>query len=259
MAKKNDTFGKTLGVVIGLCLVCSLVVSGAAVALKPLQERNKAEDTQRYVLEAAGLLDKIDGGIQATFNRYIDARVIDFTTGEFDASIDATTYDQRKAARDTATSSVPANDVASIKRRADKGLVYLVKDASGELETVILPIHGYGLWSTMYAFVALEPDFNTVKAMVYYDQGETPGLGAEVENPRWKAQWVGKELFDADGKLAIKVVKGGAREGDIHGVDGLSGATLTSNGVQNSLDFWMGDEGYAAFLAKARKGELNNG
>ncbi|MBY5990601.1 Na(+)-translocating NADH-quinone reductase subunit C [Ferrimonas balearica] len=259
MSKNNDTFGKTLGVVIGLCLVCSLVVSSAAVALKPLQERNKAEDTQRYILEAAGMLDKIDGGIQATFKRYIDARVIDFATGEFDTEIDPLTYDQRKAARETATSTVPANDIASIKRRADKGLVYLVNDQSGALETVILPIHGYGLWSTMYAFVALEPDFNTVKALVYYDQGETPGLGAEVENARWKAQWVGKQLFDANGDIAIKVVKGGAREGDIHGVDGLSGATLTSNGVQNSLDFWMGEEGYAAFLAKARKGELNNG
>ncbi|TKB49704.1 Na(+)-translocating NADH-quinone reductase subunit C [Ferrimonas sediminicola] len=255
MAKSNDSFGKTLGVVIGLCLVCSLVVSSAAVALKPLQEKNKAQDTQKYILEAANLMDRVNGDVASVYDQYIEAKVVDLATGQFDGSIDADAYDQRKAARDTATSVVPQNDIASIKRRASLAKVYLVKNDAGELDSVILPVHGYGLWSTMYAFLALEPDMNTVKAMVYYDfsdSGETPGLGGEVQNPKWKALWVGKKLFDNQGDLKIRVAKMATDKQ--HDVDALSGATLTSNGVQNTLMFWLGDEGFGPFIANARQG-----
>ncbi|WP_028117665.1 Na(+)-translocating NADH-quinone reductase subunit C [Ferrimonas senticii] len=256
---KNETFGKTVAVVLGLCLVCSLVVSGTAVALKPTQIQNKLQDKQKFILEAAGIA--VEGGdIAATYGKYVEPRVVDFASGSFNSSIDAVTFDQRKAARDPESSQEPANDIASISRRADNGLVYLVKDASGDVDTLILPVHGYGLWSIMYGFLALDADdLNTIKAMVYYEQGETPGLGAEVENPKWKALWPNKQAFDANGEIAIEVVKGGAKPGDIHGVDGLSGATLTSNGVTNSLQFWLGAEGYGPFIAKARQGGLNNG
>ncbi|SDI58337.1 Na+-transporting NADH:ubiquinone oxidoreductase subunit C [Ferrimonas sediminum] len=255
MANNNDSFGKTLAVVIGLCLVCSLVVSTAAVALKPLQEKNKAQDTQKYILEAAGLLDKVNGDVESVYNQYIEARVVDLNSGEFDSSIEPARFNQRKAARDTASSMVPANDVASIKRRANQALVYLVKDDNGELDSVILPVHGYGLWSTMYAFLALEPDMNTVKAMVYYDfsdSGETPGLGGEVQNPKWKALWPGKKLFGEQGELKIRVTK--MPTDKQHDIDALSGATLTANGVQYTLDFWLGEEGFGPFIANARKG-----
>lgn len=109
----------------------------------------------------------------------------------------------------------------------------------------------------MYAFVAVKTDGNTVTGLTYYQQGETPGLGGEVENPTWRAQWVGKKLYDSHFKPAIKVVKGGAPAGSSHDVDALSGATLTSNGVQHTFDFWLGKLGYAPFLAKVRNGGLN--
>ncbi|TKB49618.1 Na(+)-translocating NADH-quinone reductase subunit C [Ferrimonas aestuarii] len=255
MANNNDSFGKTLGVVVGLCLVCSLVVSSAAVALKPLQEKNKAQDTQKYVLEAAGLTDKINGDVAAVYNQYIEAKALDLDSGKFDDSIDVTSYDPRKAARDAATSIVPADDIASIKRRANQVLVYLVKDESGQIDRIILPVHGYGLWSTMYAFLALDTDLNTVKSMVYYDfsdQGETPGLGGEVQNPKWKALWPGKKLFDDQGNLKLRVTKMATNPD--YDIDALSGATLTSNGVQNTLAYWLGSEGYGPFLENARKG-----
>ncbi|WP_298444693.1 Na(+)-translocating NADH-quinone reductase subunit C [uncultured Ferrimonas sp.] len=258
MSKSNDSFGKTVGVVLGLCLVCSLVVSGTAVALKPQQIQNKLQDKQKYILEAAGIA--VEGGdVAGTYVKFIEPRVVNFDSGAYQNDIDPVLYDQRKAARDPDTSSKPNNDIASISRRADNGLVYLVKDEAGQVKTVILPVHGYGLWSTMYGFLSLSSDLNTIQAMVYYEQGETPGLGAEVENPRWKALWPNKVAFDNDGNVAIKVVKGGAKADDIHGVDGLSGATLTSNGVTNSLVFWLGAEGYGNFIAKARNGGLNNG
>jgi Na+-transporting NADH:ubiquinone oxidoreductase subunit C len=131
-----------------------------------------------------------------------------------------------------------------------------VKDGA-ETTKVIIPVHGNGLWSMMYAFVAVETDGNTVSGITYYEQGETPGLGGEVENPTWRAQFVGKKLFDENHKPAIKVVKGGAPQGSEHGVDGLSGATLTSVGVQHTFDFWLGDMGFGPFLAKVRDGGLN--
>jgi Na+-transporting NADH:ubiquinone oxidoreductase subunit C len=155
------------------------------------------------------------------------------------------------------TSFVPENDIASVKRVADKAVVYLVRDGQGKLTSVILPIHGYGLWSTMYAFLAMDADLNTVQSLVYYEHGETPGLGGEVQNAQWKAKWHGKKLFDEQGKLAISVTKNPTVASTEYGVDALSGATLTSNGVQHSLTFWLGKEGFASFIEKARNGGLN--
>ena len=261
MASNKDSFGRTLFVVVGLCLICSVLVSTAAVVLKPIQQENKLLDKQKYILEAASLINTKEGKVTkkeilSKYEQYVEARLVDLKTGEF-VEGNANLYDQRKASRDTDTSSVPENDIASIKRVADTAVVYLVHNDEGKLTSVILPIHGYGLWSTMYALLALEADLNTIQGLVYYDQGETPGLGGEVENPKWKALWKGKQLFDAQGNLAISVTKNPVVASSVHGVDALSGATLTSNGVQHSLQFWLGKEGFANFIAKAHNGGLS--
>ncbi|AZG72445.1 Na(+)-translocating NADH-quinone reductase subunit C [Shewanella livingstonensis] len=261
MASNKDSFGRTLFVVVGLCLICSVLVSTAAVVLKPIQQENKLLDKQKYILEAASLINTKEGKVTkkeilSKYEQYVEARLVDLKTGEF-VEGDANVYDQRKASRDTSMSSVPENDIASIKRVADNAVVYLVRNDEGKLTSVILPVHGYGLWSTMYALLALEADLNTVQGLVYYDQGETPGLGGEVENPKWKALWKGKKLFDEQGDLAISVTKNPTVASSVYGVDALSGATLTSNGVQHSLTFWLGKEGFANFIAKARNGGLS--
>ena len=216
--KSNDSIGKTLLVVLVLCLVCSIVVAGSAVGLKSRQQAQRALDKQRNILAVSGLMHP-----------------------GMDADAVADTF------------------AAGIKRRSNLAEIYLVRDAQQKIEQVVLPIYGNGLWSMMYAFVALDVDGRTVKGITYYDQGETPGLGGEVENPNWRQQFVGKQVLDDNGMPALKVVKGGARAGDLHAVDGLSGATLTSNGVQHSFDFWMGELGFGPFLKKVREGELNNG
>ncbi|KAB0286368.1 Na(+)-translocating NADH-quinone reductase subunit C [Vibrio fortis] len=255
MASNNDSIKKTLFVVIALSLVCSIIVSTAAVVLKPKQQANAVLDQQTKILEVAGI--DLAGDIPALYAENIEPRLVDFATGDF-VDGDAAAYDQRKAAKDPAQSIKLSaeEDVAKILRRANTGTVYLVK--SGEETTkVIIPVHGNGLWSMMYAFVAVETDGNTVSGITYYEQGETPGLGGEVENPAWRAQFVGKKLFDENHKPAIQVVKGGAPEGSEHGVDGLSGATLTSVGVQHTFDFWLGEMGFGPFLAKVRDGGLN--
>lgn len=261
MSANKESFGKTLGVVIAVCLVCSIVVAGAAVGLRTEQQANKLLDKQTNILEAAGLLEQAKGDIVGTFNQYVETKVLDldsnqFTT-EFVGATDPSLYDQYKAARKDGIK--PADDVAKLIRRPNKVSVYFVKDDAGQVQRIILPINGSGLWNMMYAFLALETDGNTVKSLVYYDHKETPGLGGEVQNAQWKALWHDKQLFDRAGKLAIKVVKGGAKAGDVNGVDALSGATLTSNGVQLMLNYWLGDNGFGPFLAKMKQGGFNNG
>jgi len=257
MASNNDSIKKTLFVVIALSLVCSIVVSASAVFLRDLQQENALLDKQSKIIEVAGYAADSKQEVKDLYAKNIEPRMVDFKTGEF-LEGDAAAYSQRLAAKDPAQSIklTGDQDKAKILRRANTGIVYLVKEGTTTTK-VIIPVHGNGLWSMMYAFVAVETDGNTVSGITYYEQGETPGLGGEIENPTWRAQFVGKKLFDENHKPAIKIVKGGAPEGSEHGVDGLSGATLTANGVQHTFDFWLGDMGFGPFLAKVRDGGLN--
>ena len=268
MSSKKETPIKTIGFVFLVCLVCAALVSIAASSLKPLQQANKLLDKQTKILEASGLLTlalkteniKASGSepksIVATFEKYVEAKMIDLDSGSI---IEGNTdiFDERADARNLAKSAKPVNDIAGINRRANHAVVYLVNNDQGQLHTMVLPIVGSGLWDLMYGYLGLAPDLNTVRSVIYSDLKETPGLGAEVLNPRWKALWPGKKMFNDKGEIAIKVIKGGAKADDIHGVDGLSGATLTSNGVEYTLHFWLGDEGYGPFITKFRDGGLN--
>lgn len=259
MSKKHETFGKTIVVVLAVCLVCSIIVAGSAVGLRSTQLANKERDKQRNILAVAGL--QTDKSISEIFSSNIETRLVDLSSGNFAEGVNAADYDQRKAAKDPERSvklSAKEN-VAKIGRVANLATVYLVSDDQGKLQRIILPVYGAGLWSTMYAFVAVEEDGNTVAALTYYEQGETPGLGGEVENPSWRKLWEGKELFDAQGIPAIKVVKGKAEPDSKHEIDGLSGATLTSVGVEHTFTFWLGEQGFGPFLNKVRQGALTNG
>lgn len=168
-------------------------------------------------------------------------------------------YSARKAARDESgawSRPVPQEkDVARIKRRELFEAVYLVHKPDGQLDQVILPIRGYGLWSTLWGFISLKSDLVTIGGITYYEQGETPGLGGEVDNPNWKKLWHDKQAFE-DGKVAIRVIKGQVERDTPdaeHKVDGLSGATITSKGVTNMLHYWLGPEGFGPFLDRLKK------
>ncbi|MBA6263116.1 Na(+)-translocating NADH-quinone reductase subunit C [Colwellia sp. Bg11-12] len=260
MSSNKETPIKTIGFVFLVCLVCAALVSVAAISLKPLQQANKLLDKQTKILEASGLLEKAGTDIVGTYNKYVVAKMIDLDSGKI---IEGNTdiFDERADARDTAKSSKLTNDTAGINRRANRAVVYLVNNEQGQLNTLVLPIVGSGLWDLMYGYIGLAPDLNTVRSLIYSDLKETPGLGAEVLNPKWKALWPGKQIYNDSGEVAIKVIKGGAKAGDVHGVDALSGATLTSNGVQNTLHFWLGEQGYGPFITKFRsvasEGEMN--
>jgi Na+-transporting NADH:ubiquinone oxidoreductase subunit C len=235
-------------------------VSSAAVLLKPQRVANKDLDRNKNILEAAGLFDKqseetVD--IAAEFEKF-EIRVVDLqekrVLSDLEASglgIEARNYDQRKAAKDPNISKglETKEDIASISRRARYSVLYLLRE-DGDIKTIVLPVHGYGLWSTLYGFIALHGDMNTVSGITFYEHGETAGLGGEIDNPSWKAQWSGKTIYNSDG-VALKVIKGTARpesENFNYQVDGLSGATLTSRGVENLVSYWMGDDGFGPIL-----------
>jgi len=253
----KDSVGGTLKVALLLCVVCSIFISSAAVILRPLQEANKLLDRNKNILAAAGMYDPAvtpEEEVTDLFAQFTP-RIVDLDAGEFldetqlsALGIDPATYDQRAVLNESEYSDALSgeDDIASLKRRVRYATVYIVRDTSDEIQDIVLPISGYGLWGTMYGYLALEGDGNTVRGIGYYDQKETPGLGGEVTNPRWKAQWPGKEVYDADGDVALSVVKGGSQ--GVHQVDGLSGASLTSRGVDNMIEFWMGPMGFGPFL-----------
>jgi len=258
MSNKEST-GRTLFVALAVSLVASVFVAGSAIALKPVQIENRLLDKQRSILAIAGLGgdDLSSAQVKDLFNSRIKARVIDLKTGENREDLDPVTFDPLKAAKDpkTSTALTGAEDIALIKRREQFTTVYRV-EKDGQLESLILPIRGYGLWSTLHGFLAIKPDLNTVVGLGFYQHAETPGLGGEVDNPKWKGLWPGKTLFDEAGKPIVKIVKGGvdpASPDAGHQVDALAGATLTSNGVDRLLQFWLGEQGFGPYLAKLRQ------
>ncbi|GHD45023.1 Na+-transporting NADH:ubiquinone oxidoreductase subunit C [Marinobacter persicus] len=267
MAKAKDSVSRTIMVALVLSIFFSVVVSTAAVTLRPAQIKNQNLDIKSNILSAAGMLEPGASAdeIENTFERF-DVRLVDLDTGKYvePATVgveDPMKYDMYKAASDPDLSTnIPSSeDKAGIKRRPNVAKIYTLSE-NGELTRVVLPVHGYGLWSTLYGFMSLEGDLNTIEGLGFYSHAETPGLGGEVDNPRWKQQWVGKELYaENPTEPQIRLVKGGvsadARNKE-HKIDALSGATLTSRGVQQLVNYWMGDRGFAPFLKNLREGEV---
>jgi len=260
----KESLGNVLMVAIGVCLVCSILVSTAAVLLKPRQQANKELDQKQNILRAAGMLpeqgnqDAAGRGVEELFGQFT-VRAVNLDSGEFTDAVDPASYDPIKAAQDpTLSKDLSAQqDIATIGRRENVSLVYILEESNG-IEKVVLPVRGYGLWGTLYGYLAIEGDLETVAGLGFYQQKETPGLGGEVDNPNWKAQWVGVELFDEEGEPAVRLVKSrspaSSPKADYE-VDALSGATLTTRGVENLVRFWTGELGFGPFLEKLSSGQ----
>jgi Na+-transporting NADH:ubiquinone oxidoreductase subunit C len=256
-ALRRDSVGYTVGFAAVVCLVCAIPIAAAAVLLRPAQAENQRVDRLSKVLGVAGLLSPTEKLSQREvidrFTASITPRVIELRTGDYADSVDAGTYDQRAASRDPARSvPAPANE-ARVFRVPRFGLVY-EKKVGGKVTSLILPIQGYGLWSTMYGYIALEADAKTIAGITFYEHGETPGLGGEIENPRWQALWVGRRAVDDSGRVKVRVVKGatGPPTSDPYRIEGLSGATITSRGVSYTVEFWLGPNAFGPFLERYR-------
>lgn len=253
----KDSIANTLIVSLTLCIVCSLLVSGAAVALRPRQEENKTLDRQKNIIEAASLGDAKHMSapeIDALFKDRVQRVLVDLESGSVVEDADPN-YDPVKAAKDDKLNTdIESQFDIGFAKRERQTWVYIVKGKNDEIEQVVLPIYGMGLWSTLYGYVAVDKDLRTIKGLTYYQHGETPGLGGEVENPNWKSKWVGKQIWKEgepreDENLMVGVAKGApiAEKAD-YMVDGLSGATITSRGVDSMLKYWFSDDGFGPYL-----------
>jgi Na+-transporting NADH:ubiquinone oxidoreductase subunit C len=263
MAFNKDSVSGTIKVALIVCVVCSIFISSAAVILKPFQVENKILDRNMNILIAAGMYDPAlnsQAEINSLFAEFTP-RIVDLNSGSFmtdeqlnELGIDVQSYDDRSVLSDPDFSDAlpEEDDIADLKRRVRYATVYLVEAADGSLQNIVLPVSGYGLWGTMYGYLALEGDGNTVTGIGFYDHKETPGLGGEITNPRWKALWPGKQIFDVNSDVALRIVKGNGS--GVHEVDGLSGASLTTRGVGNLIEFWMGPNGFGPFLTNVKQG-----
>lgn len=248
MAKNKESTGFILTIAIVLSLVCATLVSLAAVGLKPIQDKNAALEKKLNILGAAGIY-KAGDDVDKVFADNIVAIAIDLKTGQPTDAIDPATFNAVKAAKDPKTGMVLKDDPAKIGGIAHYAVVYQLKEGD-TVKKVILPIRGYGLWGTMFGFLAMNTDGKTIEGLTFYDQKETPGLGAEILNPSWQAKWVGKKPYAKGEKPDMQLVKTVSNNPETaqHQVDSLAGATLTSRGVQNTINFWLSQQGYGPYL-----------
>lgn len=256
----NDTLKNIIGVALVVCFVCSILVATAAVVLKPRQEANQKLEKIRNILIAGDLLEGKGKDFEAIFSEKIHPVLIDLKTGaqlpgeKMTGQLAPDNFDIKKISKEPGASRlIPAeDDRANIKRMPLNSLIYYVKEGEGKYSKIIFPVHGSGLWSIMYGFLALDWDLKTIRGITFYEHGETPGLGGEIDNSQWKASWKGKIAFDEAGQLKLKVLKGLAAPGSTSEIDGLAGATLTTRGVDDMIAFWFGPGGYGPFLEKLR-------
>jgi Na+-transporting NADH:ubiquinone oxidoreductase subunit C len=253
-AMSDESVGKTLLVAIGVAFACSLMVSSAVIFLRPMQLAYTRLLQNRVIIETAGLVSSLEViSDREVISRFLDldARIVELATGEFVEGIDPLTFDQRKAAVDPDLSvAIPdSRDIAQLTRRARFAPVYILTDGD-DIERIVLPIHGQGMWSRIYGYISLATDLNTVVAIRFYEHGETPGVGDRIQDPKWYAQWSGKRLYDDAGAFALQVT--GGDTASPYQVDSISGATITAQGVGKFVNYWLGDDGFGPFLSRLR-------
>ena len=251
----RDTPLRALITVLVTAVICSFFVSASVVLLRPIQLNNQLLERSGNILALTGLLPaggEIDDEAMLELFRSLDARVVNIDSATLDSEFDPYTFDSRKATADPELSVAvpPSEDRAHLGRRSRFETIYLVwKD--GRLDRVVLPIHGSGMWSMVYGYIALESDFNTIAGVMFYEQNETPGLGDQIAKPHWQAKWIGKKLYETAGEVLFRVAEGPVAEGAPgaeYQVDALTGATVTANAVTGIVQYWFGDNGYGPLL-----------
>jgi len=256
----KDSPQRAVLVVLLTAVVCSSLVSAAVVVLRPIQLENQMLERSRNIMQLTGLLppDRVIGDDEILdLYKSIDLRIINIDAASYDSGIDPGTFNQRRAQNDPELSvAIPtARDQARLGRRSRYALVYLVWNED-RLDRVILPVHGSGMWSMLYGYIALEPDLNTIAGMTFYEQNETPGLGDQITHDYWLEKWTGRQVYDDQGNPRFRISEGTVEPGSANAefeVDALTGATVTANAVTALVHYWFGPHGYQPFLLALRE------
>jgi Na+-transporting NADH:ubiquinone oxidoreductase subunit C len=251
----TETPIRSLLILLTVALICSVLVSVSAVMLRPIQLQNELIQRYRNIVALTGLVpvgEQLgDEDILSAVND-LDVRVVNLNTGRFEPDMDPELVNARAALNDPEASvAIPAGvDAARLGRRAVHEVVYLVWEAD-RLDRIILPISGQGMWSTLYGFLALEGDLNTIAAVTFYEQTETAGLGDQIQNPDWNARWIGRRLYGIGGDVRFRIASSMVDDNSAaaaHEVDGISGATVTADAVTALVRFWFAEEGFLPFI-----------
>jgi Na+-transporting NADH:ubiquinone oxidoreductase subunit C len=257
---RRNSVINTIGVALGVSLVCSILVSATVVSLNTLQKENEKRIRMRNVYIDLGILregESVSDVKERT--RFFD---IDMKTGRelpedrWTGILNPEDFNVKTVANDPEYSIEipPEKDKAGIRRMPKYMALFSVYE-NDVLAKYVLPIYGSGLYSTLYGYIALGADLKTIEGITFYEHGETPGLGGEIDNPQWKKLWKGKLAFDEEGNVIIRVIKGHVdpeKPEARYQIDGLSGATFTTRGVNNLVRFWLGEDGYGPFLRRER-------
>lgn len=256
-ALPNESPAKAVIMTLLVCVFASVIVAGSAVTLRPKQIANRQLAQERQIVEilrGAAADDDVVGQVDV---RELEARVVELATGNYAVDIDAATFDERRMTRDPVHSVKIASgqDLARIKSRSKFAVVHvLMRD--GKPQFVVLPIRGLGFGSMLYGYVGLSGDTETVVGLGFYEHGETPGLGAMIDDPAWRRLWSGKKVWQPGGDVGLGVARGPIVPGtaeSTHYVDGITGATWTGQGVTNLLHYWLGEHGFGSYLKKLRR------
>lgn len=256
----KDSPQRAILVVMITAIVCSSLVSAAVVALRPIQLNNQMLDRSRNIMQLTGLLtadQAIEDDEMLELYKRLDLRIIDIDAADYDGKIDADTFSERQSLNDPDKSvAIPSDqDQAKLGRRSRFAPVYMVWN-KGEIDRVILPVRGSGMWSVLYGYIALEPDLNTISGMTFYEQNETPGLGDQITHTHWLEQWKGRQVYDFNGNPRFRINEGTVQPGSAsseYEVDALTGATVTANAVTSMMHYWFGPHGYQPFLLAMRE------
>ena len=257
-----------IGFAAAVCVVCSLFVSGTAVTLKAKQKENAKLDLQKNIISVAELpeskdisalsVDQINGLFaKSEMPNRIEKIYIDFdNSGKIvevdDAELEADKKGCSNRVKEKLDTTKQGN-LAKLRCYPQFQDIYKVYKG-GQFSRYILPVVGKGLWSTLKGFAAVDKEGQKVVGLTFYSHGETPGLGGEIDSVKFKGDWASGKIIYNDDQVALKVAKGAVKpKKKDYEVDGLSGATLTGNGVSDMMQFWFGDKGYKDFLAKGGK------
>lgn len=259
---QKDSAARTILVAVILCIICSVLVTSSAVVLRERQSKNKQLDVKKNLLLACGLLKNSKASEEEINQAYkaVKGEIINLATGDVDDNFNLEDFDQKKMAKNPQENYAipPTKDTAGIKFRSKYAVAYRIIE-EGQTSMLVLPINGKGLWSTLYGFIALAPDTRTIKGIGFYEHGETPGLGGEVDNELWKKQWINKKALDENYEPIFQVHKGQVStsiQNHQSKVDGLSGATITSNGVTGLVRYWLGNDAFGPYLSKFRNSQI---
>ena len=223
------SFSNTYIFVFSLIMVTivAVLLSFVATQLKPRQQMNMEIERKQDILRSVGQAQMVGDAddknsyIEEEFGKYItNSYVVNFQGEVVDADAFEITLDLEQEVK---------ND------QEERRYPIFVYSENGN-EKYVVPVRGKGLWGPIWGYVAFETDMNTISGAVFDHQGETPGLGAEINTDWFQEPFTGKTIFNENGEfVSIEVVKGGADPQDPHGVDAITGGTITSKGLEDML------------------------